>query len=400
MDAVTLGMAKADARRRYQRPATGHFAALGDSITALGDSSGGTPVVNRNVQAQHGYSWHVHLAALADSRIRRDGYFATPGFTLTQIKNTHLPQVLAMTPRPEACIIGGGTNGVDSPEPNWTALMDIVQALVAAGIRPILVKIPPRHDSNSFVPAVMSWNARVERFAADNGFQIFDMFTPVVDPSAGIYAGGLTYTGDYVHPNAKGLYEIAKYNANRPLWLNRFGEATQRITPAIGDPANLIDSNRGLFAQDANADGLADGWTVGAAGATFSRVQDTDGYWIQYLNKAPSSSTLGGIYRAVTTGFAPGDRVALAASVFCDAADLVFSLIAAPYNSSGAALDETLQLDAAKDVRGGVYTGQRFRAEYIVPAGTASFRVLAQVGSAAPAAASKFGVKRLTFEKL
>jgi lysophospholipase L1-like esterase len=365
----------------------GTFAVMGDSITALGD--GGT-----NNESVCGSGWHVIMAALTGGRIRRYGYKATAGYTLVQIESTLLPQILALNPYPEACVIAGGTNNVSDPDPQYAALLRIISSLRSKGIRPILWKIPPRADNPTAAAAVPIWNARIHALANRYGYRYVDAYTPSVDPLTGTWISG--HTADYVHPTYKQLGIIAAYNVARNTFLNGFGDATPYLIKSAFQGINLINSDRGLFGSDGNSDGLSDGWTIGAVGATYSRSQDGSGVWWQRITKAAAGSIQGSIFRNVTTGFSVGDTISLAARVNCtDAGAGSWTFLAIPRASDGNALAAS-GIAPANSIRPAINDGLIY-ARYVVPANTVSFSVEFSVASVAPGADFYAELAQLTF---
>lgn len=304
----TYGLAK------QGRPSGSRWITIGDSITANDGANGN--------YAWNG-AWFSRIAAQSLGRIRKVDAFATGGFTLEQIEATHLPTALAMSPRPDVCIVEGGTNNTGA---GTGTLFDfaaarathgrIVNALRAVGIIPVVVLIPPRGDGSTLVQAnVAKWNAYVNRYAQDNGLSVLDMFTPLVDPATGGYLAGLTL-GDNVHPSRLGDKAIADY----ALTVTRLQDLTppSRPLPALWtDPTNLIPSGYGLNRVDTNADGIADGWASLGSGtnATFSLVtpsaaDNLRGKW-QQITRATGGTADKTLYYRIASGWAVGDKLSI-----------------------------------------------------------------------------------------
>ncbi len=104
-------------------------------------------------QSNTGQAWHRIMCTLSTGRLMWRGYFGTGGFTLTQIRDTDLSQVLAMSPLPGAVAICGGTHDVGSATFDEAAsravLLDIIAKLEAAGTKPVLWTLPPRNDATA-----------------------------------------------------------------------------------------------------------------------------------------------------------------------------------------------------------------------------------------------------------
>lgn len=78
------------------------IAVMGDSITI---NNGGLSAWNNN-----GYlTWPRELSRQA-FKISPGYIRATGGYNMAQISDTHLLEVLALNPRPDACIVYAGTN--------------------------------------------------------------------------------------------------------------------------------------------------------------------------------------------------------------------------------------------------------------------------------------------------
>lgn len=283
---------------------------LGDSITSY----------NINV----GNAWHKVFTTLS-KKTRHRGTFATSGYTLEQIETVHLPQVLALTAKPGACVIAGGTNNIGSVTYNPVAARDtllrIIAALQAAGVAPILWTVPPRSDSVTANANAQRWNVWVRYLAQSKGLPLIDSYAALVNPATGVYIPSLNLSGDGVHPNAEGHYLIGRRAAldqNLLAWLN---DDTPHLSRDILDAANLIPSGRGLFNQGVNGSQSPNGWSAyGGQGTnyTLSQVAGTDpvvGNWQTLTKTAGAPTGSGGVQYNITTGFAAGDRIAFAVRV-------------------------------------------------------------------------------------
>lgn len=246
--ATGAALSAAYAPVRTGKPMGKRLAAIGDSITGF----------NGSMETQNP-GWLHRLVTESMGKIRLAGLFATGGWTLEQIETDHLPSVLALNPRPGSCIIFGGTNNTGANSGNdfnfttaKATLNRIITALEAGGVKPILVLIPPRDFSQLLRDNVAQWNAHIAQLAGDRGYPIFDAWTPLQDGS-GKYKTG--YSTDMVHPTELGYDMISKY-AIANGFLDNFTD--YRRAPNYN--TELIANGR--FTADANADGLADSWSV------------------------------------------------------------------------------------------------------------------------------------------
>lgn len=281
MDPVTLGMANLNTKKLL-RQYGGMVVALGDSITnnyGSGQSQTGTT----SYQPDNHYSLALALAGQSPLWL---GAFSAGGYTLEQIRDTFVPQVLAMTPVPAAALILGGTNNAGAASgvgfvtsAAIAVVQQICQSLATKAIVPILATIPPRGDNTTVNQNVDKFNRALKRFAAVNGYDLIDYHRVLVDPSTGVYKAGYCQT-DNIHPSFKGCKAMAQ--AAAPFWASRFPRSVPPIADHKLDTSNLISSGAGLFVADSDADGLSNGWaSFSGTGMTFSRVLDPDGltYW-------------------------------------------------------------------------------------------------------------------------
>lgn len=305
-DIGNLGGTYASLARVAPRMSTA--AAIGDSIIIAG--SAGLP-------ERVGDNFFPLACVRSRQRIRYTGLFGTAGFTLAQIQATHLPSVLAMSPRPTACIVEGGTNDVGagagvsfSLAASGATHLAICNSLLAAGIMPICTLIPPRGDGFSAIRAnVTIWNSYVARYAAQNGLPVIDMYSPVVDPTSGGYLTAMT-SGDQIHPSAAGHSAIADQAIADGLasWF----APSRPLTIRTATESNMVTG--GLFLVDTNADGVPDGWSnFSSAGTTCTRpnpvaADKLSGKWAQ-IARAAGNTGVGLLQQTISTGFAPGDRV-------------------------------------------------------------------------------------------
>jgi lysophospholipase L1-like esterase len=285
--------------------------AIGDSMTAY-NSPVGDP-------GRFGHVWWNLLGIASGGKLRFDSFFATAGFTIAQIRDTHLPSVLALNPKPGACFIMCGTNdivgGGRPTAQNRTDYLSICDQLVAAGICPVILTIAPHADPNRSV-WITAWNAWLRDLASRNGFPILDFNDILVDPATGGFRAGMVDPTDptNIHPSRAGHSLIATAGAADAVFMARFPDGRPYLTRGINDSANLLDPY-GLFLADSNSDGIPDGWTGALiAGTTASIVDDgkVRGKWLR-LSKASGATGNSYVYRNISPG-TPITGVAGAAS--------------------------------------------------------------------------------------
>lgn len=334
----------------------GTLAVLSDSITTY-DQANNIVKVTRN--------WLGFLAVNSRQRVRHGGIYGTGGFRLDQIRDVHLPQVLAASPRPAACVIAGGTNDASAQSAGWTALLQIITALEDAGIRPVLWLIPPRSDSA--LGTVSAWNAKVQTLARSRGYQVVDGYSPLVSPTTGAWKNtSLVQQSDAIHPSGEGHAAIAAALLVQSSWVNSFDASPPYLTAGPGDTINLAPSNYGLFAGDSNADGLANGWlSYGTANFTPSLVIDNDGYTWQRLARAEGVLGQGGIQLDITTGFSPGDVIAMTMQVRTSSPGHAISATLSALEGTGSPVNIGYGWDAA--AAGGIIDGVLFGRGIVPP---------------------------------
>jgi hypothetical protein len=248
------------------------------------------------------------------------GVYATGGYTLEQIRDTHIPQVIALNPKPSACLVGGGTNNVKTdgtgtgfvPSAAVAVVAQMCATLIANGIRPILQTIPSRADNTTINANVDKYNRALSQYARTNGFDVIDYHKALVDPATGDYKTGLGQT-DKVHPNFLGCQVMAR--AAQSVW-SRFPKVNPPLAEHKFDSTNLIPSGYGVFLTDTNADGIADGWSsFSGTGWTPSIVTDAAGVKWQRITITSSLSSNTVLQWNASGLCVPGDVIELCARV-------------------------------------------------------------------------------------
>ncbi len=290
---------------------------IGDSISYT-EPMGGNGYRPRLVD-----NWFNHLCIETEQRIKNGGIYATPGATLAgTIANTHLPQVLALNPRPGFCFIFGGTNDVTSWSGSGsfaqskTTLKEMIAALTAVNIKPILVTLPPR--SALYNPGTIQWNTWLRRYAALSGLPLLDT-NRALTSSAGVFRS-FHSLGDSVHPSTIGHKAISAQAIDDRLW-EHFQPQVMRGSPGSGDLSNLFGSGTaayGMFLVDTNSDGVADGLTSSGT-ATFDldpvdAWDETKGQWQQIIRTTGQAGNAT-LTSAPLTGWTVGDTLAFSCRV-------------------------------------------------------------------------------------
>jgi lysophospholipase L1-like esterase len=235
---------------------------IGDSITA----NGGT-VSSPSAAANRAFTqkcWPLLGGAYSGGVFDVGLISATTGYTTAQILSTHVPVVLAMTPKPKFCVVLGSANDATFAAAT-TGLQAIYAALMAGAIEPICVTNPPRNDAPTDTIRLQI-NEWIREYARVTGLQVIDMHPALVEPSTGNWLAG--YNADNVHPAGKGSREMGKVLAT--AMQRRFQPRAGILADQTSDPNNLLAPTNSVMLVDTNADGVPDGWTLTGTGATAS----------------------------------------------------------------------------------------------------------------------------------
>jgi len=313
LDVVGDGVAKvaslgAVGSGTYALKGGGDAICMGDSITSYGGSETMAP------------SWFNHLCVRSLGRLRWRGSYATGGFKIADLIATHVPQVLAMTPKPGTAFIMIAAN--DCSENNGVGfnvaaksadyVSGVLAPLQAAGIRVIPVMVTPNDGANGGAPQITAnvdlWNAWLRRYCQANGLLCLDANSPLVDTDGSMQVAFRLGGTDHVHPSARGHKAIAEYNL--PAVQSAFPPAPLGSSK-WAESYNLLGN--GTFATDSNSDGLADGWAVGGSPTGFTRSlvaptagADINGNW-QQVTRATTDTNAAWIYKQISSGWSVGD---------------------------------------------------------------------------------------------
>lgn len=210
-----------------------------------------------------------HMCIESMQRMKFGGILGHGGYTQAQIISTYLPTLLAITPAPGACIyIDGPYNDIAtgvSFAQTKANLNTVISALISNGIVPILGTTPSLYYGPVHQADYAQWNRYIRRFAANNGYALIDMQTVISAIDATDIA---SLAADAVHPSSYGHKLIASKALSDGI-SDIFPPCGNVLTSRwIGDMKNILNDgtsvNIGLFNADANADGVADGWSVNA----------------------------------------------------------------------------------------------------------------------------------------
>jgi lysophospholipase L1-like esterase len=285
---------------------------IGDSITANAlESSGAGP---RHTDK----SWPLWASLKAAGKFVVSGQAATGGYTVGQVKTTHLPTALAAAPR--ACVVLAGRNDVLNAVPFATTVADfktIFSTLKAAAILPVVCTMTATTGNTSAQAiATAKINLWLRTYAAVQGFPLVDLASVTTDPTNDSWISG--YNQDASHPTGVGAKamgdELARVLAPAmpPYAPPR---ALSQTTPTTSQ--NMFNDPLWLTA-DGNSDGTPDAMTVFAAATHTDTIVSgsTDGVkgnWSSMLNG--SGAVAYGLKSTVTMACTPGDVIALSCRI-------------------------------------------------------------------------------------
>lgn len=180
------------------------IAALGDSFTAQNGPPGGYGPT-AGAQWYPGNGWLDWAITFLHKRVIRRGIFGVGGNTTAQIL-ARVGDVIALNPRPTYCVVQGGTNDTNLNVPAETTIANqkaTCEALIEAGITPILVSVPPvpyvSAGQLASVSAVLSWQ---KTYARETPGLIYCDWRRYIAKPDGTWRTG--FSDDAIHPNSVG----------------------------------------------------------------------------------------------------------------------------------------------------------------------------------------------------
>lgn len=351
MDVVTLGMAKADAKKNYARMSA---ARPGNRVVYLGDSI--TAASWQNSTLTQGSSFPLYAQMLSGGRaltVRNAG-----------VSGERSDQMLArfdtdVTPyAPNAVMLTAGRNDIAQAVTLAvfrTNVETIMAKIRAIGAVPVIGLIPPTNTGAQH-PDTIKFNTWLKYYAATNGIIVVDFYSLLVDPVNGNYLSA--YNGDGLHPNHAGYMAMGQLVSDKlssllPTW-------GPQLAVDNGDSAQLYGTNAVLL-TDSNADGVPESWFAygGSTGYAHALVTDSavPGKMMQITQTANAS--LRAIQRSFT-GFAVGDKIALAGRITSNGG--IRTQVKLTFTGNGATAN-------AADFTNAVTRGV-FYQEFVIPAGT------------------------------
>lgn len=262
----------------HRGPLPGDIFAIGDSITAYGVAwSGANASGTSYAPCINDQSWHGWASLFTNGRIQLAGISATGGYTVTQVKNVHLPN--AISTDPTFCVVMCGRNdivqGINIDTVTIPAFKSIFLQLRQAGIIPVVCTMSAQGNSGDSTRRIaeQKLNAWLRAYASAKSLPLVDLHRYTVDPLTGDWITG--YNQDVSHPNGTGAKVMGQALVDglkdwtSPVWPVRADEQL-----AAGLTKNHITN--ALFLNNTGSN--PSDWTITTAGtATISTDSSVKG---------------------------------------------------------------------------------------------------------------------------
>lgn len=219
----------------------------GVGITAIGDSITQEGRTGR-------WGWLAKMCYFSGQLLRDRLEFAVGGTTAEQIEANQLPLVLAMNPKPKACVVAAGSNNLSTAQvtSGIAAVKRMCQTLVDNDIQPILWAPPPRGDLPASESLLTDWRNQIISYQGETGWPFIDAWAYLKNPSSyAITPTSATYDG--THLTAEGCAIVGQQAAIAAASWTIPKDVAIPLATAVG--GSLFTNP--LFA-DSNGDGVAD----------------------------------------------------------------------------------------------------------------------------------------------
>ncbi|BCW79021.1 GDSL-type esterase/lipase family protein [Arthrobacter sp. NicSoilC5] len=304
MDVVTLGMAKADAKKKYAAaPAPQFTAALfGDSITAR-NFGGWTPASGETTIYNDSRGWFHHANNLLGHPFDLVKNAGVGGNTTTQML-ARITDITAINPLPAWLLGLGGINdqGALNPALTISNLKAIFTKAFDAGYKRIVWgTITPDAGNTGQRWTIDQVNDWLKAYAAVTpNFILVNWNEAFLDPTNGNPRTG--YTSDGLHPAPLGAAVMGQYLADvlRPLV-----PASSRLL--MSNSSTVVSANPML---NGSVSGVATGYNqAGFTAYKMPRYDGRAGEWQMLISAAAGGATL--VQNVGVSGgtFTPGDVV-------------------------------------------------------------------------------------------
>lgn len=257
MDVVTLGMAKADAQKRYAKPDMRLAALLGDSMTnrnGMGDIRSGVETTLYN-DARGWFHWMNLLLGRPLRMVKNAG---VGGDTTAQML-ARITDITSLNPLPGWVFGMGGVNdqGGLNPTASIANLKAIFEALLSRGINVVWATALPDTGNTGQRWVTHAINDWLRQYAYNRpGFTLVNWSNVFLDPATGNPKTG--YTSDGLHQSPLGAAILGQYLAE----VVRYKIAPIDATSIVTETQSTVGANTSLSGGTTVATGWnATGWT-------------------------------------------------------------------------------------------------------------------------------------------
>lgn len=267
MDVVTLGAAKADAKRKYVATdamvtTNGRRAVcVGDSVMAAGSV---LPYLSDPA------SWFTMMCYLSGGKLIQLRNAGHPGTT----SDYQLANFDSDTAGADVVFIMPSTNDIGSVPVAWATskanMVEMIRRCRLRGQEPIICLMTPRtEDAQLRATQTRKRNIQWAKYAQDNRIRLVDPYSPILDPATG--APKAIYSGDGLHPNQAGAYAMASSVLAQLDGFLKQGSGRIMLPQTNTLGPNLLTG--GIFSTD-NGAGKANGWNMFGGSSTGSFTTD------------------------------------------------------------------------------------------------------------------------------
>lgn len=320
----------------------------------------------------NGWGWFPQLCVRSKQRIQFGGVYATGGFTIEQIRDVHLPQVLALTGwrKPGAAFLLLGTNNLQPAGSNTfnfaaskSAYLEVVDALIGAGITPIVCLDPPITGGYG---NEHRWNRWLVLMCQERGLvPPVDFYSALVDRvTGGIKA---SWAQDTKHPNQAGYKRMATY-ALRQGVAELFPPSPPPTAVSPHDTTNKVTNpDRSHFlTENPGVPGLALGWIPSGGSRALSRTlpaegESVSGYWQTMSRTFPVATAGTAVLRTQSIGdvyASAGDWIEFTGRIRATGLEATGSSVRI-FANLGSGNESRGVFDWSSDVEDGVFYGVR-----------------------------------------